>query len=656
MRTRSTIATKLVYAGLSLLLAVAASIGVTLWVTWQLDGGAAAVNEAGRLRMQVWRLDAAQAQRIPAPERAAYVRELAGSLERLRTGDPQRPLFVPWTPTIEARFTAVQMGWESHRWRWEPIESVASPSAQDGMTNFAAAQQLVRDIDALVQAIEDELARLTRTLNLLQFVMIGLAVLGAVIMLHTGQRYVMQPLTRLARAMTDLQQGRFAARVVATTGDEFGQLAAGFNQMAATLQELYGQLEAKVAEKTRDLETKRANLQTLYEMSEFLSDADSLPVLAQGFVERLRHRMGAEAVVLRWTQDALQGYVLLAQHQMPREIVAAERVLPCGVCECGRAHIEGRTRVIPIEPVDSVHPVHCADHGLCALISVPVRLQHQILGEINLFYRQPVVLHDGERELLDALAGQLANAVEGLRARALEREAAVAQERAFLARELHDSIAQSLAFLKIQVQLLQGALHRGDMTAIQGHVEELQAGLQESLADVRELLVHFRTRSHEGDIVAALQETATKFQHQTGMSVQVQVDGTGVELPADVQIQVLHVVQEALSNVRKHARARSVVLRVHKGEPWRFVLRDDGVGFDSAAVAGETHVGLRIMRERAATIGASLHIETAPQAGTTVTLIVPTDGGGRDAGPREAAPQLARATEGTVAFPTSQSS
>ncbi|WP_043703195.1 type IV pili methyl-accepting chemotaxis transducer N-terminal domain-containing protein [Tepidimonas taiwanensis] len=653
MRTRSTIATKLVYAGLSLLLAVAASIGVTLWVTWQLDGGAAAVNEAGRLRMQVWRLDAAQAQRIPASERAAYVREIAASLERLRAGDPQRPLFVPWTPTIEARFTAVQMGWESNRWRWEPIESVATPLAQEGMASFAAAQQLVRDIDALVQAIEHELARLTRALNLLQFVMIGLAVLGAVIMLHTGQRYVMQPLTRLARAMTDLQQGRFAARVVATRGDEFGQLAAGFNQMAATLQELYGQLEAKVAEKTRDLETKRANLQTLYEMSEFLSDADSLPVLAQGFVERLRHRMGAEAVVLRWAQDAMQGYVLLAEHQMPREIVAAERVLPCGVCECGRAHIEGRTRVIPIEPVDSAHPVQCADHGLRALISVPVRLQHQILGEINLFYRQPVVLHDGERELLDALAGQMANAVEGLRARALEREAAVAQERAFLARELHDSIAQSLAFLKIQVQLLQGALHRGDMTAIQGHVEELQAGLQESLADVRELLVHFRTRSHEGDIVAALQETATKFQHQTGMPVQVEVDGTGVELPADVQIQVLHVVQEALSNVRKHARARRVVMSVHKGEPWRFVVRDDGAGFDPAALAGETHVGLRIMRERAATIGATLHIEAAPQAGTTVTLTVPTDAGSRDVGPREAASQPARVA---VAFATSQSS
>jgi len=95
VRTTSTIATKLVYAGLWLLLAVTASIGVTLWVTWQLEGGAAAVNEAGRLRMQVWRLDAARGASLPAAQRADLVAEFEASLRRLRLGDPQRPLAVP---------------------------------------------------------------------------------------------------------------------------------------------------------------------------------------------------------------------------------------------------------------------------------------------------------------------------------------------------------------------------------------------------------------------------------------------------------------------------------------------------------------------------------------------------------------------------------
>lgn len=630
MRTTSTIATKLVYAGLWLLLAVTASIGVTLWVTWQLEGGAAAVNEAGRLRMQVWRLDAARTLAVPAERREGLMREFSASLDRLRAGDPERPLFVPWTPVIRERFDTVEATWNQQRGIWDPR---TAPDSADAGAAFAVAEALVAHVDALVLAIESELAHLTRILNLLQFVMIALAVAGAVFMLYTGQRYVMQPLTRLARAMTDLQRGVFATRVTAASGDEFGQLASGFNQMAATLQDLYGQLEAKVADKTRDLEAKRANLQVLYDMSLFLSDADSLQVLSNGFVQRLRLRMAADAVVLRWADEALQGYMLLAEHQAPQEIVAAEQVLPCGLCECGRAHLEQRTRVIPIERAETTDAVHCANLGFRTIVSVPVRLQHRVLGEINLFFRQPVALHEGERELLDALAGQLANAVEGLRAHALERETAVAQERTFLARELHDSIAQSLAFLKIQVQLLQGALRRGDAAAAAGHVAELETGLQESLADVRELLMHFRTRAHEGDIVTALQETVTKFQHQTGLPAHVESHGNAVELPADVQMQVLHVVQEALSNVRKHAGARRAVVEVHKGAPWRFVVRDDGAGFDPARHTGETHVGLRIMRERAATIGARLDVQSAPGQGTTVELSVPVDAAVRERPP-----------------------
>lgn len=621
MRTTSTIATKLIYAGLWLLLAVVASIGVTLWVTWQLEGGAAAVNEAGRLRMQVWRMDAARTADLPVPRREAMWHEFATSLERLRAGDPKRPLFVPWTPVIRERFDTVEAAWEQWKGLWDPGGPAREVRPEQA---FAAAETLVGHIDAWVLSIESELARLTQILNMLQFVMIALAVTGAVFMLYTGQRYVMQPLGRLSRAMQALQRGAFDVRVSANSSDEFGQLAGGFNQMAAQLQTLYGQLEARVAEKTRDLEVKRANLQALYEMSQFLSDADSLSQLGQGFVERLRVRMGAEAVILRWADEAVQRYMLLAHDQAPQEIVAAEQALPCGICLCGRAHQEQRTRVIPIQADDSAEAAHCARLGLRTVVSVPVRLQHRVLGEINLFYRHTTALHEGERELLDALAGQLASAVEGLRAHAMDREAAVAQERTFLARELHDSIAQSLAFLKIQVQLLRAALQRQDATSALAHVAELESGLHESLADVRELLVHFRTRTHEGDVVVALQETATKFQHQTGLPVRVDVYGTAVELPADVQMQVLHVVQEALSNVRKHAGASRVVVEVHKGATWRFVVRDDGCGFDPSRPGDETHVGLRIMRERAAAIGARWELRSAANAGTTVELAVPT--------------------------------
>ncbi len=135
-----------------------------------------------------------------------------------------------------------------------------------------------------------------------------------------------------------------------------------------------------------------------------------------------------------------------------------ERSLIAGACACGNLKPDARTRVIPIRNHDAAPMRHCAKAGYESLVSVPVRLQQRLIGEIDLFFRTPVQLSAEETELLDAFASHLASALEGLRAAALEREAAVGEERSLLARELHDSIAQSLAFLKIQAQLLRNAI------------------------------------------------------------------------------------------------------------------------------------------------------------------------------------------------------
>ena len=112
----------------------------------------------------------------------------------------------------------------------------------------------------------------------------------------------------------------------------------------------------------------------------------------------------------------------------------------------------------------------------------------------------------------------------------------VAEERSLLARELHDSIAQSLAFLKIQVSLLRGAVQRGDAGVIERTVAELDTGVNESLSDVRELLMHFRTRTNAEDIAPALRTTLQKFEHQTGLATHLQIDGDGLPLDPDVQV------------------------------------------------------------------------------------------------------------------------
>jgi two-component system, NarL family, nitrate/nitrite sensor histidine kinase NarX len=619
MAATASLSTKLMRIGAALLVLALASIGLTLWVTWQLEGGAAAVNEAGRMRMQTWRLTSAvQAQR-PAPEVQTLMQRFDDSLGVLREGDPTRPLFVPWDDDVRREFGAVERLWQSQRALW------TAPLMPDDPVLISSADAFVMAIDRLVLAIEHQLAGYTALLNLFQFAMMALAVAGSVVMLYTGYLYVINPLGHLQRGLAQVEGGEFGTRIDVDTQDEFGQVAASFNRMAATLQSLYEGLEAKVAAKTGHIEAQRARLEALYEVSAFLARANTIEELSQGFSQRVRSVMKADAAAVRWSDEANQRYLMLASDCFPQDMQAEERSLIAGACACGSLQPDARTRVIPIHSNDAAPMRHCARAGYQSLVSVPVRLQQRLIGEIDLFFRSDVHLNAEETELLDALASHLASALEGLRAAALEREAAVGEERALLARELHDSIAQSLAFLKIQAGLLRGAVQKQQPAQVQSTLDELDAGLKESINDVRELLVHFRTRTNTDDIEAALQETLQKFQHQTGLPTRLQLDGEGLPLPADVQVQVLHVVQEALSNVRKHAGASHVSLDVHKGSQWRLVVRDNGSGFDTAQRHGETHVGTKIMRERAERIGASVLIESLPGQGTTVTLTLPTN-------------------------------
>ncbi len=412
--------------------------------------------------------------------------------------------------------------------------------------------------------------------------------------------------------------------------DEFGELAAGFNEMARALQALYASLEEKVREKTASLEVERQRLADLYQVSEFLARAKSLDALAGGFASQVRRIAGADAAAVRWSGQANERYLLLAADGLSDQMLRDEACLETGACHCGQPQAHAATRVIPIACATPAPLHHCSDAGYASLVSVPVMLHGAVLGEVDLFFRREVQLSPDERSLLDSLASHLASAMESLRAEALGREAAVAQERGMLARELHDSIAQSLAFMRIQVQLLRDAVRREDAAAVGNIIGELDTGVRESYSDVRELLVHFRTRTSEEDIALALRSTLSKFEHQSGVPARLEMEGHGLPLAADVQVQVLHVIQEALSNVRKHAHASQVVLRVTAAPDWRFEVRDDGVGFDAAGRgAGELQVGLRIMSERTARIGAAVEVTSRPGGGCAVAITLPQSTQGR---------------------------
>ena len=619
MRTRASLTTKLLTIGMVFLLVTLSSISLTLWVTWKLEGGAAAVNEAGRLRMHTMRM--ALAVEGGAPDTLMVRAEMIdNSLELLRNGDPGHPLFVPWSDETRARFAEVRSQWAEVKQEWMAPQPPPMPML------VARADALAGVMNRFVDAIEVQMARWTAALHFLQLVMMGLTLLAAFgAMVMTGL-VVINPVARLQQALLQMRQGVLGTRLPVDSDDEFGQLNEDFNRMAQALQASHDDLEFKVREKTSSIEDKNQRLSALYEVSALAAQAPNMQVLSEGFVQQVRRVSGADAAVVRWSDEGNAHYVILAADGLPRVMAEQEHCLRTSSCFCGQPQNSDRARVIPISTAVPMFLPHCHEAGYQTLVAIPVRMHQRVLGELNLFFRSSVELSPEMRELLEAAVRHLASTMEGLRAAALEREAAVAEERGLLARELHDSIAQSLAFLKIQTQLLRDAVAKGNIAARDRSMAELDVGVRECYADVRELLVHFRTRTSDEDIEAALRTTLSKFEHQTGVATQLHMQGRGLPLPPDVQIQVLHMVQESLSNVRKHAQARHVRLQVQRHPHWSFEVQDDGVGFDPALPTAHAslRVGLGIMQERALGIGASVQVQSAPGQGTTVRIALPS--------------------------------
>lgn len=604
-----TLKKKLLIIGVTLLVLAMLSITFTLWVTWKLEGGAAAINEAGRMRMQTYQLALISDHRVN-DEVDTLIGKFDRSLDLLSAGDPSRPLFVPWNELNKMEFSGIRNDWLE-------IKSTLTSSQYLGLS-APRVELFVKRIDRFVSSIEAEVDYWTGMLHLFQFGMLGISLITSLVIMYVGYSVILDPVAKLRLGFDQVKSGNLRTHVSIDAKDEFGDLAIGFNEMTRELHDLYQGLEAKVKDKTLHLEEKQTRLAALYEISSFIAKEVDLLTLTKGFSSRLLELSGCDAIAIRWTDEANQRYFLDGGSNLPQSIIDNEHCLTGGSCYCGSSQENGEVKVINFNKHAEIDRL-CVKEGFATLITIPVALQNKLMGEVDIFFKKETALDLEEKSLLITLANHLAGALEAQKIKALEKEATISEERSFLARELHDSIAQSLAFLKLQVGLLKDALDGKSNSNPQKILDELDLGLKESYGDVRELLLHFRTRTNIEDIEPALKSTLQKFEHQSGISTKLEMIGDGLPLMPDIQIQVMHILQEALSNVRKHAKAKNVKIIVNQIPNWTFEVVDDGKGFVSSQ-QDSTHVGMSIMQERADKINAKIVVDSIPNVGTRVLV------------------------------------
>lgn len=614
---RHRLSTRIVLLSLLALVVTLSMTGWTLWLSWRLEGAGAAINDTGSLRMRANAIGVALLQNNSALIQTELDNQRQ-TLLRLQQGVPARPLFLPADPSIHQQFKQV-----TELWTDQLAPAAATPP---GAIYLQKLPSFVAEADHLVSLIEHDNSSKTALLRFSQLVLIAIACAGTLTMIYLLFLWIIAPVQALQSGLQKLAQRELGARLPVETRDEFGVLTRGFNRMADELESLYRDLEGLVARKTAELGARNRELESLYEMAAFLNQPSDIDELCRGFLQRIMKQFGADGGSVRVIDPEGERLVLVVSYGLSPELEENEHCMKVDACLCGQATQQGVMIIRDFREIKETQNLHCRKDGFTSLAVFRILTQNEVLGSFSLHFREKHDVPSDEAQLLDILGQHLGVALDNRRLSAKARQLAVAQERNLLAQGLHDSIAQGLNFLNLQVQILDQRVQKGGLDGVRDIVPQLRAGIEESYQDVRELLSNFRSKLQQGELKAGIDETVARFQRQTGLAValDLQLD-EGAPLPPEQQLQVLFIVQEALSNVRKHAHASQVRISVHNRRDFEMEVCDDGVGYDPEDVSesAEPHVGLQIMQERARRISASLSVDTALGRGVCIRLLLP---------------------------------
>jgi nitrate/nitrite-specific signal transduction histidine kinase len=260
--------------------------------------------------------------------------------------------------------------------------------------------------------------------------------------------------------------------------------------------------------------------------------------------------------------------------------------------------------------------------------SIPIKTKDRTLGLMCLASPDSRSMEADELKILSAIGRQIGVAIENAQLYEQVQSMAALKERERISRELHDGLAQVLGYLCIRSKATADLVAAGEIARAGAQLEEMQGSIQEAYQDVREAILGLReTVSPERDLISSLQEYAHKFSQQTGIKVNLSHEGPlHTESTPEAEIQLLRIIQESLSNVRKHSEARQAWIKFEEKAGSTIVtIEDNGRGFDPAAVLHDSqpHFGLQTMRERTESVGGKFRLWSQPELGTTIVVTLP---------------------------------
>ncbi|MEM7304129.1 MAG: ATP-binding protein [Pseudomonadota bacterium] len=425
-----------------------------------------------------------------------------------------------------------------------------------------------------------------------------------------------QPVHQLKQWTQMIRAGDFKAHFDSYPNGEYHNIFKELQFIAEMLRSLSRDAESQLLQHTAHIGQKTRSLSILYDVASSINLSRSVDSLLSQFLHTITELIDAQASVAYLLKD--QEVELLTHINANEELIAAN-ANQCLTSSSGTLKIE------LIKCNAAIKDKYFNQQDIYLLV-VPLQYQETLLGAYN-FYLNKSSLEDFDNyaELFTSIGRHLGAAIEKSH---LDEEAttlSIMRERTHIANELHDSLAQTLTSIRFQVRVLDETLHQEDEAQTWAEMEKIEAAINEAHTEIRELIAHFRAPAIVANLISSIEQTIDRFR-QVNDEIQVffQNEWADISLPAETEFHILRIIQEALTNIRKHSDASHVriMLSSHADGQCAVLIEDDGVGFSEpqTSLHGGEHVGLSIMGDRARRFGGSLNVESEPGEGTRIVL------------------------------------
>ena len=556
------------------------SIFFSFWITEQADTDAHAINLSGSMRMQTFHIGLALSHE---PEK---VPSLIQKLDNTWTN----ALFLHVSNSDKTNNLTYAFKRASSHWfeqvRPFLIRQSNTPKAYSKLT------QQVELTDKLVSRFQEEAESKIRNLRTFQLLAFLLTTLVGSLIFYLLKNRVEIPLNQLSEAAEKIRDGHTEQRIHIKGKDELSMLAETFNQMSLSITETYKQLETRVAERTEELQRNNTVLQYSFALARKMLDIQSQGLDYQETIQDLAKVLELKNMELcLFTNEGTKPYL----HIDPNE----DDELLCTKNSCDNC--KGKT------PFNSVETLGFSS-------KYPIIRNEKQYGVIKVKRLCGTALPEWQEQLLCSSADQLAIALSLQETKEQEHRLAMLSERTVIARELHDSLAQSLSYLKIQVMRLQKSHNLEKYELQQPIIDELREGLSSAYRHLRELLTTFRLKIDDQGLEGAILQTVSQLKERTNMEIHLSYSLKDVPLNPNEEIHLLQILREASQNATNHSQGQHLDISLVQLENKNIELciKDDGVGLPNNPEK-LNHYGLAIIQERSRHLNAELTVNSSPE-------------------------------------------